>query len=110
PPIPGSRRDGAATGPAPDPTANHRTAPTSDRRGATPVDRVRRCRTPFAHTRKGGPVLSFDTTHAITGCLLHAETDAHLHACGAPPVLLVLHDQPYPPGPSQLRTMQALSF
>jgi hypothetical protein len=55
-------------------------------------------------------VLSFDTTHAITGCLLHAETDAHLHGWGAPPVLLVLHDQPYPPGPPQLRTMQALSF
>ena len=55
-------------------------------------------------------MLSFDTIHAITGCLLHAETDAHLHGWGAPPVLLVLHDQPYPPGPPQLRTMQALSF
>jgi hypothetical protein len=56
-------------------------------------------------------VLSFDTTHAITGCLVRAETDAHLRGWGGPPVLLVLHDQPYPlAGPHPLRRMRALSF
>jgi hypothetical protein len=58
----------------------------------------------------GGPVLSFDTTHAITGCLMHAEADAHLRGWGAPPVLLVLHDQPCPPGRQPLRRMRALSL
>jgi hypothetical protein len=56
-------------------------------------------------------VLSFDTTHAITGCLLDA--DAHATASGfrGPPVLLVLHDRPFAPaGHRQLRQIRAVEF
>jgi len=57
-------------------------------------------------------VLSFDTTHTLTGRLLQAEADAETRGWGRPPVLLMLHDQPYsPPGsPNRLRRMRVLSY
>jgi hypothetical protein len=41
--------------------------------------------------------LTFDTVHALTGCLLDA--DAHAEALGwnTPPVVLLLHHRPLPP-------------
>jgi hypothetical protein len=41
-------------------------------------------------------VLSFDTTHAITGCLVHTEADLNAAGWGRPPLLALLHDQPNP--------------
>ncbi len=41
-------------------------------------------------------MLSFDTTHAITGCLIHTEADLHAAGWGQPTLLAVLHDQPHP--------------
>ncbi len=57
-------------------------------------------------------MLSFDTTHTLTGRLVQAETDAETRGWGGPPVLLVLHDQPCTPSgsPHRLRRMRAVSF
>jgi len=57
-------------------------------------------------------VLSFDATHTLTGRLVQAEADADSRGWGGPPVLLVLHDQPFtPPGsPHRLRRMRVVSF
>jgi len=56
-------------------------------------------------------VLSFDTTHAITGCLLDADTHATADGFRGPPVLLVLHDRPLAPaGRRQLRQIRAVAF
>jgi len=57
-------------------------------------------------------VLSFDTTRTLTGRLLQAEADADARGWAGPPVLLVLHDQPYtqPGSRHRLRRMRAASF
>jgi hypothetical protein len=55
-------------------------------------------------------VLSFDTTHAITGCLVHSEADLHAAGWGHPPVLALLHDLPHtdePAGGERLRCIRA---
>src|SRR6266536_1352490 len=60
-------------------------------------------------SQRSSPVLSFDTTHAITGCLL--EADAATHGFHGPPVLLLLHDRPLTPaGPGRLRQIRAVAF
>jgi hypothetical protein len=56
-------------------------------------------------------VLSFDTTHAVTGCLLEADAHAATYGFRGPPVLLVLHDRPLtPPGHRRLRQLRAVAF
>jgi hypothetical protein len=55
-------------------------------------------------------VLSFDTTHAITGCLVHSEADLHAAGWGHPPLLALLHDQPHTDAPAwggRLRRIRA---
>ncbi len=57
-------------------------------------------------------MLSFDTTHTLTGRLLQAEADADTRGWGGPPILLMLHDQPYTPpcSPNRLRRMRVVSY
>ena len=56
-------------------------------------------------------MLSFNTTHAITGCLLDADTHATADAFRGPAVLLVLHDRPLAPaGRRQLRQIRAVAM
>ncbi len=56
-------------------------------------------------------MLSFDTTHALTGCLLHADAHAETRSLGAPPILLLLTDQPLTPtGAGRLRHIRAAAF
>jgi hypothetical protein len=54
-------------------------------------------------------VLSFDTTHALTSCLLHA--DAETPGFGGPDVLLLLTDQPITAtGEQRLRRIHGAAF
>ncbi len=56
-------------------------------------------------------MLSFDTTHAVTGCLLEADAHAATYGFRSPPALLVLHDRPLtPPGQWRLRELRAVAF
>jgi hypothetical protein len=58
-------------------------------------------------------VLSFDTTHAVTGCLLEADAHAESRGIGfgGPPVLLLLHDRPLTSdGPRHTREIRAAAF
>jgi hypothetical protein len=56
-------------------------------------------------------VLSFDTTHAVTGCLLQADAEATSFGFRGPAVLLVLHDRPLtPPGSRRLRQLRAVAY
>ncbi len=56
-------------------------------------------------------MLSLDTTHAVTGCLLDADADATSFGFRSPAALLVLHDRPLtPPGPRRLRQLRAVAY
>lgn len=56
-------------------------------------------------------MLSFDTTHAVTGCLLAADADATSFGFRSPAVLLVLHDRPLTPHRlRQLRQLRAVAY
>jgi hypothetical protein len=56
-------------------------------------------------------VLSFDTVHAVTDCLLDADAHADAAGFGGPDVLLLLQDRPLTsPGPRRLRLMRAMAF
>lgn len=55
-------------------------------------------------------MMSFPTVHALTGCLLDEEANAHLLGWGRPPFLLLVQDRPAPSPPHgtrrQIRTVQ----